>query len=229
MTAGFVDAASWLLLVTGGIFGIIGGIGVVRLPDFYSRLHASSVTDTLAAYLILGGLMLQGGLTLVTAKLALILFFLFFTSPVAAHALANTAYNDGLRPWTGPRAAIEKGWGPAGPPEPPEPEPEPKLLEEAPAELPTVREPAMPAVISPEFAETPELEPAAPQDSEPAPRSKPAEEPAVPKPEMEAKAINEKKKKTSPKKAARKKAPRKKPSGGGRKSKTPKGGPESDS
>ena len=100
MTLPWLDAATWVLLVAGGAFGVIGGIGIVRLPDFYARLHAAGITDTLAAYLIIGGLMLQGGLTLVSVKLALIAFFLFFTSPVATHALANAAFHNGLQPWT---------------------------------------------------------------------------------------------------------------------------------
>mgnify|MGYP001327474268 CR=1 FL=1 len=142
MSTQILDIASWILLVSGGAFGVIGGIGIVRLPDFYSRLHASSITDTLAAYLIIAGLMLQAGLTLVTAKLGLILFFLFFTSPVAAHALASTAYHDGILPWTRPRTEA-----PLGPPEPPIPDP--KLLKQAPVKPP--------AVVSPSFAS--ELEP----------------------------------------------------------------------
>ena len=112
----WVDAASWALLVMGGAFGIIGGIGVVRLPDFFTRLHAVGVTDTMAAYSILGGLMVQGGLTLVTVKLALIAFFLFFTNPVATHALANIAFHDGLRPWT-----LDHGRQSAGDTDPPSP------------------------------------------------------------------------------------------------------------
>jgi len=139
-----LDIASWILLVSGGAFGVIGGVGVVRLPDFYSRLHASSITDTLAAYLILTGLMLQAGLTLVTAKLALILFFLFLTSPVAAHALASTAYHDGILPWTRPRTEST-----LGPPEPPTPNPK----------LPKQASVKPPAVVSPSFASDLEVEP----------------------------------------------------------------------
>ena len=88
-------------LIGGSAFGVIGGIGLLRLPDFYTRLHAAGITDTLCPYLILGGLMLHAGLSLVAAKLALIVFFLFFTNPVATHALANAARHGGLEPWTG--------------------------------------------------------------------------------------------------------------------------------
>lgn len=101
------DLGSWILLLLGGALGVIGGIGVVRMPDFYTRLHASGVTDTLSAYLILGGLAFQGGLSITTVKLVLITFFLFFTTPVATHALANTAYEDGVRPWVQPSASEE--------------------------------------------------------------------------------------------------------------------------
>jgi multicomponent Na+:H+ antiporter subunit G len=86
------ETLSWALLLGGGFFIIVGGIGVLRFPDFYTRLHPAGITDTAGAALTLFGLMLQGGLSLVTVKLALILLFLLFTSPVASHALANAAF-----------------------------------------------------------------------------------------------------------------------------------------
>lgn len=92
MTSQIFYFLSWTLLLLGGIFSIIGGIGLIRLPDFYSRMHASSITDTLAMFLIIAGLMLQGGLSLVTLKLFLIFVFIFLTAPVSTHALANAAY-----------------------------------------------------------------------------------------------------------------------------------------
>lgn len=88
------DGLSWAMLLSGAAFSMIGGIGILRMPDIYTRMHAASLTDTLGAILILGGLMIQGGLTLVTAKLVLTLFFLLFTSPVATHALAAAALTD---------------------------------------------------------------------------------------------------------------------------------------
>ena len=93
-----LDILSWLLLLAGGALGIIGGIGIYRFPDFYSRLHAAGITDTLCAMLILLGLALQAGWTLAAFKLALIFVFLFFTSPTASHALANAALHSGLQP-----------------------------------------------------------------------------------------------------------------------------------
>mgnify|MGYP001361403196 FL=1 len=73
-------------------------MGLLRLPDFYSRIHGGGVTDTLGAGLVISGLMLQGGLSLTTAKLAMILLFLLLTSPVATHAIARAAQHSGLKP-----------------------------------------------------------------------------------------------------------------------------------
>ena len=93
-----IDALSWAALAAGGFFCVVGAVGLVRLPDFYTRMHAASVTDTLGAGLVLLGLMLQAGLTLVTAKLAMIGLLLFFTSPTASHALARAAFVRGVKP-----------------------------------------------------------------------------------------------------------------------------------
>ena len=92
------DGLSWALLVAGGGFCIVGAIGLVRMPDFYTRMHAASVIDTLGAGLILIGLMIQGGFTLISAKLAVILLLLLLTSPIASHALARAALHRGLKP-----------------------------------------------------------------------------------------------------------------------------------
>jgi len=101
MMAAVLDALSWSCLAGGGIFMVIGGIGLLRLPDFYTRLHAAGMTDTLGAGLILVGLALQSGLTLVTVKLLLTFGFLIFTSPTAAHALAKAAKHGKLQPRLG--------------------------------------------------------------------------------------------------------------------------------
>jgi len=93
-----LDILSWVLLLTGGIFGVMGGLGLVRFPDFYTRLHAAGVTDTLCALLIILGLIIQAGLSILTVKLALILLFLMFTAPTASHALARSALVDGVAP-----------------------------------------------------------------------------------------------------------------------------------
>ena len=70
----------------------------MRFPDFFTRQHAAGITDTGGAGFLLAGLMLQGGLTIVTVKLVLILVFIFFTSPTATHALAQAALSSGIKP-----------------------------------------------------------------------------------------------------------------------------------
>ncbi len=92
------DTLSWALLGLGAAFLIIGGIGILRLPDLYARMHAAGIIDTLGCSLLLVGLAIQAGLTLVTLKLLLILVFVQFTSPTATYALANAAYRSGLAP-----------------------------------------------------------------------------------------------------------------------------------
>ena len=93
-----LDILSWGAIIGGSIMCLIGGWGVIRLPDMFARLHGASLVDTLGIGLILLGLMFQAGLTLITAKLVLILVFVFFTSPTATHALARAALNGGLKP-----------------------------------------------------------------------------------------------------------------------------------
>ncbi len=92
-----IDFLSWLLMSAGGLFILVGGIGALRLPDLYTRMHAASVTDSIAPALILGGLMLQSGLTLATVKLVAILLFLLLTGPTATNALASASLLAGNR------------------------------------------------------------------------------------------------------------------------------------
>lgn len=92
------DIISWAFLLSGGAFLLIGGLGLIRLPDFYTRMHAGGVIDTLGADLILLGMMVQAGFSLVTVKLILIGIFIFFTSPTSTHAVANAALVAGLEP-----------------------------------------------------------------------------------------------------------------------------------
>lgn len=90
-----VDLLTGLLLLTGSGFLLVGGIGVLRLPDFYSRLHAAGIIDTLGMMLILAGLMIQGGFTLITVKLFMVMVLILFTGPSACHALARAALHAG--------------------------------------------------------------------------------------------------------------------------------------
>ena len=94
-----IDILSWFLLIGGAFFGVVGAVGTVRFPDFYTRLHASSVADTMCAGMILSGLALQAGFTLVTVKLFFILIFLWYTSPAASHAMVRAAYLMGVKPY----------------------------------------------------------------------------------------------------------------------------------
>ncbi|MDX1381630.1 MAG: monovalent cation/H(+) antiporter subunit G [Xanthomonadales bacterium] len=93
-----LDIASWLLFACGSVFVLTGGIGALRLPDFYTRVHAAGLTDTLGTLLILAGVILQAGLSLATVKLLAIMAFLLLTAPTATYALANAARLGGLAP-----------------------------------------------------------------------------------------------------------------------------------
>ena len=86
------------LVLCGGIAIIIGAIGLVRLPDVYSRIHGAGVIDTAGAALMLAGMLLLSPSWLVGVKVILIGVFLFFTSPIAGHAIANAAHNQGIKP-----------------------------------------------------------------------------------------------------------------------------------
>ena len=93
-----LDILSWLMLTAGAFFFVVGSVGLVRMPDIYTRMHAVSVSDTLGAGFMLGGLILQAGLTLVTVKLFILGILFFLTGPVATHALAQAALHAGIRP-----------------------------------------------------------------------------------------------------------------------------------
>ena len=94
-------------LTLGCILALTGAMGILRMPDFYSRLHPAGKTDSLAQVLIMVGLLFQcfryptigvGA----AVRLVLITGFIFMTSPVATHAIARAAYLAGLRPWRNP-------------------------------------------------------------------------------------------------------------------------------
>ena len=102
-----MDALSWLLLSAGGFFVLVGGIGALRMPNLYTRMHAASVTDTMGALLVIAGIMVQAGLSLVTIKLAAILLFLLLTSPTSSYALASAAMLAGIKPDAGTAADLE--------------------------------------------------------------------------------------------------------------------------
>ena len=93
-----IEVFSWVLIVAGSAFCVVGGIGLVRLKGFYPRTHAASVIDSAGAGLLLAGLLLQAGWTLVAVKLVMLGVLIFFSSPTATHALANAALARGMSP-----------------------------------------------------------------------------------------------------------------------------------
>ncbi len=93
-----LDILSWIFIVAGGVFCVIGAFGLVRMPDFYTRVHAASVTDTVGAGLLLLGMALQAGFSLVAVKLVMIGLLFLFANPTATHALVKAALARGLQP-----------------------------------------------------------------------------------------------------------------------------------
>lgn len=95
-----LDILSWPLIVAGAAIILIGSLGLVRLPDAYTRMHAAGMTDTLGAALLVLGMLLQAPDWLVAVKLVMIALFLGIASPTTSHALARAAIASGLKPWT---------------------------------------------------------------------------------------------------------------------------------
>jgi multicomponent Na+:H+ antiporter subunit G len=93
-----IDLASWALILVGSFFIVAGAIGIMRLPDVYTRMHSASVIETLGAGFLFAGLMLQAGFSQVTLKLLFILLLFFFTGPAITHALAQAALAADLEP-----------------------------------------------------------------------------------------------------------------------------------
>jgi multicomponent Na+:H+ antiporter subunit G len=93
------DVLSWVLLAAGGAFCVIGAVGLIRMPDFYTRVHAASVIETLGAGLVLLGLLLQAGWTLSAVKVLMLGLLIFFASPTATHALTRAALLRGVKPF----------------------------------------------------------------------------------------------------------------------------------
>ena len=109
-----LDALAWALMISGSAFALIGAIGVLRFPEFWSRLHAASVSESAGLILLLAGMGLYAGVSLVTFKLLLIGLFIFITGPTSTHAVANAAMVSGLRPAKDAEAEAEDAGGDAG-------------------------------------------------------------------------------------------------------------------
>jgi multicomponent Na+:H+ antiporter subunit G len=93
-----LEIASWLLILAGSFFTVVGALGLLRMPDVFSRMHAASVTDTLGVGFLLLGMVLQAGISLVTLKLLILIALFFFTAPVVTHALARACLHEGIEP-----------------------------------------------------------------------------------------------------------------------------------
>lgn len=98
MMAVILDIISWIFLLGGSFFCLTGAVGLLRFPEFFSRIHAASLTDTLGASMILIGLMFQAGWGLALPKLILILIFSLLAGTTASHAMAKAALKSGLKP-----------------------------------------------------------------------------------------------------------------------------------
>lgn len=90
--------ASVILVLSGIFFMFVGSLGVLRMPDFYSRTHAVSTSDTLGILLVITGLIIYEGATLNSLKLFLIVLFVALSNPIGTHALARAAYRKGIKP-----------------------------------------------------------------------------------------------------------------------------------
>lgn len=93
-----IDVASWACILLGSFFTVAGAFGLVRLPEIFMRIHAASIIDTVGVGLLILGMGLQAGFSLVTLKLVFLLALFFFTTPVVTHALAQASLHDGVRP-----------------------------------------------------------------------------------------------------------------------------------
>jgi multicomponent Na+:H+ antiporter subunit G len=95
-----VTIVTTVLLVLGLLFILLGVVGILRLPDFYTRLHAMGKCDTLGVTLMLVGLAVYEGWSLGSVKLLLISVFIWLANPTATHALGRAALKSGLKPWS---------------------------------------------------------------------------------------------------------------------------------
>ena len=94
-----INILSSILLLLGVFLGVSSAVGLFRFPDFFSRMHAAGISDTLCTACIIFGLVLQAGFSLIAVKLIFILLFTWFTSPASGHALIKAAYKTGLKPF----------------------------------------------------------------------------------------------------------------------------------
>lgn len=95
----FTDPLVVVLLASGAFFMLVGTLGFIRFPDFYSRMHATGKCDTLGEGLMLLGLILYEGASFVSIKILILIIFILVANPTSTHAIAKAAYDVGLEPW----------------------------------------------------------------------------------------------------------------------------------
>ena len=88
------------LIACGVFFLLTSAVGLIRFPDFYTRMHAAGKCDTLGSFLVLTGLAFVGGLTLASLKIMMVAVFILVTSPTATHAIARAAKRNNIAWWT---------------------------------------------------------------------------------------------------------------------------------
>ena len=94
------EPAAFVLMLIGLFFLVVAAIGVLRLPDVYTRSHAVSLTDSLGAFFVLTGLALYAGISLVLVKILAVLVLLYLINPAIAHLTVRAAHRSGLKPWS---------------------------------------------------------------------------------------------------------------------------------
>jgi len=94
-----LNTLALIFIAIGLFFMVVGAVGLIRLPDFYTRAHASGKCDTLGEGMMLIGFILYEGMTLIAVKLVLLVIFIFITSPTAVHSLVNVAHSRNIAPW----------------------------------------------------------------------------------------------------------------------------------
>ncbi len=95
----FLDVITTICLALGCFFSLTGAVGLLRMPDFFTRIHPAGKSDTLAQFLIMIGLLFQASDAISCAKLVMITGLIFLTSPVAVHAITQAAHLAGVKPW----------------------------------------------------------------------------------------------------------------------------------
>jgi multicomponent Na+:H+ antiporter subunit G len=109
-----LDIASFVLIAAGSFFIVVGALGLIRMPDVFTRMHGASVIESLGAGLLFLGFMLQAGFSLISVKLLFLLGLIFFTGPVVTHALAQAALQAGIRPYLSEDRSEREGGPPKG-------------------------------------------------------------------------------------------------------------------